>query len=43
MEVLSIKAVFPTGLNYKLKAAFPEVVPIVKPEFFPSSETLKGH
>lgn len=47
MEVLSIKAVIPTGLNYKLKAAFPhqrwEVVSIVKPEFLASSETLKGH
>ena len=43
MEVLSIKAVFPTGLTDNLKAALSEVVPIFKPEFIPSSENLKGH
>jgi len=43
MEVLAIKAVFPTGLNDSVKAAFPDVRSIIKPEFIPNSYILNGH
>uniref|UniRef100_UPI003002607A LAGLIDADG homing endonuclease n=1 Tax=Elmerina hispida TaxID=1245649 RepID=UPI003002607A len=42
MEVLSIKAVFPTGLKDSVKKDFPDVCPIVKPKFIPSAKNLKG-
>ena len=31
--MLSIKAVFPNGLNESVKMAFPDISPIIKPEF----------
>lgn len=43
MEVLSIKAVFPNGLNESIKTAFPDVTPIIKPEFISNTENLNGH
>lgn len=43
MKVLAIKAVFPTGLKDSVKAAFPNLHPIIKPEFLPNSYRLNGH
>jgi len=43
LEVLSIKSVFPTGLNDSLKLAFPNINSIIKPEFIPESTKLNGH
>ena len=45
MEVLSIKAVFPKGLNDSVKTAFPDVTPIIKPEFISNAtqDKLNGH
>lgn len=43
MEVLAIKAVFPTGLNDNVKAAFPDVCSIIKPEFISNSYKLNGY
>lgn len=43
MEVLAIKALFPQGLNDSVKAAFPVIKSITKPEFISSTSTLNGH
>jgi len=43
MEVLSIKAVFPIGLNDSIKAAFPYRYSIIKPEFVSNTYKLNGH
>lgn len=43
MEVVAIKSVFPTGLKDSVKAAFPDVNPIIKPEFLDNSYELNGH
>lgn len=43
LEVLSIKAVFPNGLRDSIKAAFPDVNLVIKPEFLPNTYKLDGH
>lgn len=43
MEVVAIKSVFPTGMKDSVKAAFPDVNPIIKPEFLDNSYELNGH
>jgi hypothetical protein len=43
MEVLAIKAVFPNALNDSIKAAFPDISPIVKTEFISNTYKLNGH
>lgn len=43
MDILAIKSVFPTGLNDSVKAAFPDVRSIIKPEFISNSYKLNGH
>lgn len=39
-EIISIKSVFPKGLTTKVQEAFPDIVPIIKPNFTPSTEAL---
>jgi hypothetical protein len=43
MEVLAIKALFPNGLNDSIKAAFPDINSIIKPEFISNTYKLNGH
>ena len=43
MSVLAIKDVFPTGLRNSVKAAFPNLHSIIKPEFLPNNYKLNGH
>jgi hypothetical protein len=43
MKILSIKAVFPKGLSENLKAAHPNIEPIIKPEFKPNTGKLNPH
>lgn len=38
LKILSIKAVFPKGFSNKLSELYPNVVPIKKPEFIPSTK-----
>jgi hypothetical protein len=40
IKILSIKAVFPKGLNENITSAFHNVKPITKPEFKPDTEKL---
>lgn len=40
---MGFKGIFPKGLNDSLKKSFPSVVPLVKPEFVPSTSPLNGH
>ncbi|CCC14781.1 hypothetical protein SMACR_12660 [Sordaria macrospora] len=43
MEILSIKAIFPTGLNDNIKRDFPNVLPITRTDFIPNTYKLDGH
>jgi hypothetical protein len=38
--ILAIKAAFPKGLNSTLSSAFPDIVPITRPSFFPSYDPI---
>ena len=42
-KILSIKSVFPKGLTINQIEAFPNIVPIIKPEFTPSEKPLNPH
>jgi hypothetical protein len=43
LKILSIKAIFPKGLNKNLINAFPTIKPIIKPEFIPNTNRLNPH
>lgn len=43
MRILSIKAVFPKGLNKSITTAYPNINPIIKPEFKANSGKLNPH
>ena len=43
MEVLSIKALFFTGLNDSIKSALTEISPIIKPIIVPITKNLNSH
>lgn len=43
LRILSIKAVFPKGLSGKLTELYPDVIPIKKPEFVPSTNPWNPH
>jgi hypothetical protein len=43
VSILSIKAVFPKGLSESILQAFQNIVPIVKPEFIPSTDPLNPY
>jgi len=42
-KIISLKSAFSKGLSANIKAAYPDVASIIKPEFLPSSEKLNGH
>lgn len=42
-KILSIKAVFPKGLNNDIKAAYPDIKPIIKPTFVTSLGKLNPY
>jgi hypothetical protein len=43
MRILSIKAVFPKGLNKSITTAYPNINPIIKPEFQANTGKLNPH
>lgn len=43
ITILSIKTVFPKGLNKNLVSLYPNIISIEKPEFIPSKEELNPY
>lgn len=43
IKILAIRAVFPKGLSSLVLAAFPNINPIIKPEFVSDSAPLHPH
>ena len=43
MDILAIKSVYPNGLSDSVKRAYPNIEPIIKPEFVNSNTKLNGH
>jgi hypothetical protein len=43
LKILSIKATFPKGLNKNIINAYPNIKPIIKPQFIPKTNKLNPH